>query len=247
MSITRLFDWRVKRPENRRVTMRFSEHRGPTILTVPGLGNSGPLHWQTAWEANRSDTTRVELGLWNAPRRNAWVTKLDQAIRTSRAPVILVAHSLGCLTVGWWAALAGQPWGWPVAGALLVAPPDVSHRELPQLAGEFGPHPKIILPFPTILVASRDDPYAAIERVHDMAKDWGAAFVDAGAAGHINATSGVGAWSEGLALLELLIDLVATEGSTRALADVQSVYDQAVRSGGPSSLSSLSPVPRPRV
>ncbi len=75
----------------------------PTILTVPGLGGSGPSHWQTLWESARPDTVRVELGMWNTPHRNAWVTKLDQAIRQAQAPVILAAHSLGCLAVAWWA------------------------------------------------------------------------------------------------------------------------------------------------
>ncbi len=208
--------------------MILSSPRSTTVLTVPGLGNSGPLHWQTLWEAARAGIARVELGMWNAPRRNVWVSKLDQAVRTARAPVILVAHSLGCMTVAWWAALAGQPWGWPVAGALLVAPPDVGHADLQHVAGEFGPHPKTILPFPAIVVASRNDPYAPIERAYDMAKDWGAGFVDAGTIGHINATSGVGAWHEAMALLDRLVDIAESDGSTRALAGVQRIYDGAI-------------------
>ncbi len=41
--------------------------------------------------------------MWNTPHRNAWVIKLDQAIRSAQAPVILAAHGLGCLAVAWWA------------------------------------------------------------------------------------------------------------------------------------------------
>ncbi|MFX7870436.1 alpha/beta hydrolase, partial [Acinetobacter baumannii] len=48
----------------------------PVVLTVPGLGGSGPSHWQTLWEEARLDTKRVELGMWHTPHRNAWVTKL---------------------------------------------------------------------------------------------------------------------------------------------------------------------------
>ncbi len=62
----------------------------PTVLTMPGLNGSGPAHWQTLWERMRPDTARIELGMWNTPHRNAWVTKLDQAIAAARAPVILV-------------------------------------------------------------------------------------------------------------------------------------------------------------
>jgi uncharacterized protein len=179
--------------------------RRPLILTVPGLNNSGPAHWQSLWEASRDDCARAELGHWAAPRRNAWVTRLDQAIRTSEAPVILAAHSLGCLAVAWWAELAGQPWGWPVAGALLVAPPDVNGIEFCEELHCFAPSPRTMLPFPSILVASEDDPYCPIQRAFDLARDWGSHFVNIGPAGHINAASGVGWWQEGEELLERLI------------------------------------------
>ena len=113
----------------------------PTILTVPGLGGSGPSHWQSLWEDARPDTVRVELGMWNTPHRNAWVTKLDQAIRAAQAPVVLAAHSLGCLAVAWWAELTRQPYGWPVAGALLVAPADVDRADVLAELATFGPTP----------------------------------------------------------------------------------------------------------
>ncbi len=198
---------------------QHSSH-APTILTVPGLGNSGPSHWQTLWEQARDDTVRVDLGLWDAPHRNSWVTKLDQAVRTAQAPVVLVAHSLGCLAVAWWAALSPQPYGWPVAGALLVAPADVDrHDGPPELAG-FAPAPAQLLPFPSILVASRDDPWIRYERAAALAGAWGSHLVDAGSAGHINAASGVGDWAEGQALLAELIDdagLAHTPNEGRAL------------------------------
>ena len=113
----------------------------PTILTVPGLGGSGPSHWQSLWESARPDTVRVELGMWNTPHRNAWVTKLDQAISAAQAPVILAAHSLGCLAVAWWAELTRQPYGWPVAGALLVAPADVDRPDAQDDLKAFRPSP----------------------------------------------------------------------------------------------------------
>ena len=177
----------------------------PTILTVPGLGGSGPSHWQTLWEQSRPDTSRVELGMWNTPHRNSWVTKLDQAIRQAQAPVVLVAHSLGCLAVAWWAELSGQPFGWPVVGALLVAPADVDRPGArAELAG-FRPTPSKPLPFPSIVVASSDDPWVDIDRAHSLAVGWGSHFVNAGAQGHLNAASGIGWWSEGQELLERVI------------------------------------------
>ena len=112
----------------------------PTVVTVPGLGGSGPSHWQSLWESSRVDTIRAELGMWHTPHRNSWVNRLDEAIRHAHAPVILVAHSLGCQAVAWWAQLSPQPYGWPVAGALLVAPADVDRRDAPvELVGEVEP------------------------------------------------------------------------------------------------------------
>jgi predicted alpha/beta hydrolase family esterase len=198
--------------------------RPPLILTVPGLNGSGAAHWQTLWEKTRGDCIRADLGMWSAPRRNAWVTRLDQAIRTSQSPVILVAHSLGCLAVAWWAELAGQPWGWPVAGALLVAPPDVDRADSAPELRSFGPSPRTMLPFPSIVVASEDDAYGSIQRSFDMARDWGSHFINIGPAGHINAASGVGYWSEGQLLLERLIG--TAEGPVAhggGLGDVQAM------------------------
>jgi predicted alpha/beta hydrolase family esterase len=60
------------------------------------------------------------------------------------------------------------------------------------------------LPFPAIAVISSDDPFCAPERARAMAADWGAETVDAGPRGHRNAASGLGAWPEGLALLQRL-------------------------------------------
>jgi predicted alpha/beta hydrolase family esterase len=100
----------------------------PVILTVPGLCNSGPGHWQTLWEARLPRCRRVDLGLWDDPHRNTWVNKLNLAIQRAEGPVVLAAHSLGCLVVAWWAEyeqLGGPVEGGKVIGALLVAPPDV--------------------------------------------------------------------------------------------------------------------------
>lgn len=196
----------------------------PVVLTVPGLGGSGPSHWQTLWEQSRPDTHRVELGMWDTPHRNAWVTKLDQAIRQAQAPVVLAAHSLGCLAVAWWAELAGQPFGWPVAGALLVAPADVNRPDAKPELKAFGPAPNKPLPFPSILVASSDDPWIALPQAQSLAAGWGSLFVDAGPQGHLNAASGIGWWEEGQALLDRVLDAASDRGgATRTAADARSL------------------------
>lgn len=191
------------------------DDRAPIVLTVPGLGGSGPLHWQTLWEARRADTSRVELGLWDAPHRNTWVTKLDQAIRGAQAPVVLAAHSLGCILVAWWAELSGQPFGSPVAGALLVAPADVDRARPADSLRAFAPTPRKPLPFPSIVVASTDDPWAGIDQSRSLANSWGSHFVNAGDRGHLNANSGLGHWEEGQTLLERVIDGAPTRPEPR--------------------------------
>jgi predicted alpha/beta hydrolase family esterase len=196
----------------------------PTVLTVPGLGGSGPSHWQTLWEQARPDTVRVELGMWNTPHRNAWVTRLDEAIRRAEAPVVLAAHSLGCLAVAWWAQLSPQPYGWPVAGALLVAPADADRTAAQAELKAFAPTPRVSLPFPSIVVASSDDPWVSIERAHSMAADWGSLFVDAGPQGHLNAASGIGWWREGQALLDrVLLASCDRGGRARAPGDARAI------------------------
>lgn len=200
------------------------DDHSPIILTVPGLGGSGPSHWQTLWEQSRPDTHRVELGMWDSPHRNTWVTKLDQAIRNAQAPVVLAAHSLGCLAVAWWAELSGQPFGWPVAGALLVAPADVDRESVrPELAA-FQPTPSRPLPFPSIVVASSDDPWIAPEKARALASGWGSFFVDAGPQGHLNAASGIGWWEEGQALLDKVLDAASDRtGRVRSANDARTL------------------------
>lgn len=178
----------------------------PMILTVPGLGGSGEGHWQTRWEDRYPWFSRVDLGLWDNPDRNLWVERLDAAIRRATGPVILVAHSLGCQLVAWWAALSSPSYRQPVAGALLVAPADPDHGLACNRISRFGPPPLHPMPFPTVLVASRNDPYASFDRSALFAKSWGSHLVDAGDAGHINAESGLGDWPLGLSLVDRLSD-----------------------------------------
>src|SRR3546814_5933224 len=81
--------------------------------------------------------------------------------------------------------------------ALLVAPPDLTRQSMPAPLDGFGSAPGKPLPFPSILVASEDDPFASIDRSRSMARDWQCRFEDVGECGHINADSKIGHWHEG--------------------------------------------------
>ncbi|WP_375465751.1 RBBP9/YdeN family alpha/beta hydrolase [uncultured Methylobacterium sp.] len=166
------------------------------ILIVPGLGGSGEGHWQTRW-ADRLATARVvEQDDWHAPEPAAWRARVCEAVSASARPVILIAHSLG--VVACVEAVPDFPEG-RVRGALFVALPDVEEASnLPESVRAFAPLPRVPLPFPALLVASRTDPHCAYARAEDFSHAWGAAFVDAGESGHLNVASGHGPWPEGL-------------------------------------------------
>lgn len=188
------------------------------LLIIPGIDGSGARHWQSEWERELEDCHRVELGCWDEPIRNVWISRIDQAVHNAHGDVVLVAHSLGCQTVAWWARLLGASGVSSVRAALLVAPPDVDLQDVDPRLDRFAPNPEVAFPFPALVVASRDDPYATIARSREIAGQWGAAFVDAGELGHINADSGVRNWPEGQSLVELLVSGVRDREQISRLA-----------------------------
>ena len=169
----------------------------PPVLIVPGYGDSGPEHWQSLWEAAHPDFRRVAQRDWLYPVRAEWVATLEGAIRAAGVPVMLVAHSLGCLAV----AHCARARDLPVHAALLVAPPDVERPDFPPVTEGFAPIPRALLPFPSILVASRNDSFTDFARSAELAKAWGSRLVDAGDGGHLNGDSGFGPFPLGEALL----------------------------------------------
>jgi len=166
------------------------------ILIVPGYKNSGPDHWQSRWQAKLSTARRVEQDSWEKPVRDEWVRRIAEAVDEADKPAVIVAHSLGAA-----AAIQAIPELAKnrVVGALLVAPPDVANPKIrPKHLMTFGPYSTDPLPFPAIVIASRNDPYCSYDVADDIAASWGAAFMDAGQSGHINAEAGFGPWPEGL-------------------------------------------------
>jgi predicted alpha/beta hydrolase family esterase len=166
------------------------------LLIVPGLGNSGPDHWQSRWQERLSTARRIEQTNWDSAGLGEWTERIIEAVAKSARPVVLIGHSLGVPAI---AHAAGSFESGKVRGAFLVAPP--SEEKLREVAGvdpAFAPFPRGPLSFPALLVASRNDHYANYRASEDLALDWGANLVDAGEAGHINADSGHGPWPEGL-------------------------------------------------
>ena len=173
----------------------------PTIVIVPGLGDSGPEHWQSLWTA-KFGAARVRQDDPERPTPETWSARLQEVIDATPGDLVLIGHSCGVLTIVHWARLYGGHDR--VRGALLVSPTDPEQADMAQLAPAvcaLAPLPLSPLPFPALVVASENDPYVAAGRAEAFAAAWDAEYVSAGEVGHINVASGHGPWPDGEILL----------------------------------------------
>ncbi len=168
------------------------------ILIVPGWRDSGPGHWQSLWAERYARTVRVQQDNWLTPARAAWVNTISRTIEAQPGPVVVVAHSLGCIAVTHLPPEVASR----IQGALLVAPADPERR---AVLADFAPAPCQKLPYRSILVASSNDPFCPIRLSGAYARNWGSEFVRVPDAGHINVDSGHGEWPLGVALLQSLM------------------------------------------
>ena len=179
-------------------------------LTALWLLLRGALHLLGGWWTIRTTfgrSTQAErqarVQRWAREFLRLWRIELRvHGQPPAHGPVLLVAHSLGCILTAWWAAHTRH--AAKVRGALLVAPGDVERPDLAAQIHGWAPIARQPLPFPALLVGSRNDPYCSFERAEALAQAWGARFVDYGERGHINAESGLGDWAEGHGWLQQL-------------------------------------------
>lgn len=173
----------------------------PTVLVVPGLRDPVEQHWQTLLEAKRRAAGRPVASVPPMGRSDldcaAKVAAIEAAAQAVDGPIVVVAHSGGCIMVAHWARTTKRA----VLGALLAAPPEFDrpmpdgYPTLEQLrAGGWLPVPRDRLPFPSIVGASRNDPLASFDGVAELARAWGSRLVDLGIVGHLNPASGYGDW-----------------------------------------------------
>jgi predicted alpha/beta hydrolase family esterase len=167
------------------------------FIILPGIGGSGMTHWQTLWEERQQSMRRFLPTDWDHPTLGDWMAALERAIADASEPPLLVAHSLACLLVAHWSRHSSRK----VAGAFLVTVPDPEGGIFPHEAQEFRNVPREKFDFPSLVVASSDDPYASLDYCRKRAEEWGSVLIDAGPLGHINGQSGIGNWESGFALL----------------------------------------------
>lgn len=173
----------------------------PTVLIVPGLRDAVAQHWQTLLETQLRQAGRPVASVPPMGRDDldcaAKVAAIERVAQSVAGPIVMVAHSGGCVMVAHWARQSTRE----VQGALLATPPDFDQpmpEGYPTLealrAGGWLPVPRERLPFRSIVAASRDDPLGRYERVAELAAAWGSELADLGAVGHLNPASGYGEW-----------------------------------------------------
>lgn len=167
------------------------------LIIVPGWRDSGPGHWQSLWAQRLPGAVRVQQDDWITPNRQAWVDSIARTILVQDGPVIVAAHSLGCIATVHLPPEAVAR----IQGALLVAPAD---PERSAVFSDFAPVPFQKLPYRHVLVVSSTDPYCPVRLAGAYARAWGSEFVRLPDVGHINTESGHGEWPLGLALLQSL-------------------------------------------
>ena len=183
----------------------------PTVLVVPGLRDHVAQHWQTLLAARLQDQRRPVRSVTPMGRDNlscaARVEAIEREARAIAGPVVIVAHSGGCIAVAHWARRTRRA----VHAALLATPPDfetpmpASYPSLDALSdGGWLPVPRERLPFRSIVATSRNDPLASCDRALALAAAWGSECVDLGSVGHLNPASGHGEWPGADAIIEVL-------------------------------------------
>lgn len=173
------------------------------MVVVPGLGGSGPEHWESLWHKKYEHAQRLEDVNFDMPEKEECVDGLDKLIQTDTSKeVVLVGHSLGTMMIRHWVRERLARSAVTIRAAMLVAPGDP--KNYPSEIQGFVPIPEDKLPFRSMVVGSSNDTWASIEWTRSIAAKWGAEFVDIGPHGHINTDAGFGEWRHGETLLQRL-------------------------------------------
>ena len=192
---------------------QYKENNMFNIVFVPGYGNSINGHWQELWHKEFKNSYWVEQNDWENPNCDDWVEALNLLIQSLEGPILFVTHSLGGSTVVEWSKKHTAN----ILGVFLVAVPDVQSVNFPEAISGYQTPPLEKLPFPSLVLASTDDPYSTVDRTAYFAKNWGSELTSIGDLGHVNTDSNLGKWSEGQNLLNKFIGSLNISDSKKPL------------------------------
>lgn len=178
-------------------SLRAASSRYDFVL-VPGRFNSGAEHWQSIWEQDLPIWKRLAQRNWADADIHRWTGSLRRLLAQCTRPALLVGHSLGALA----SCVLAIELPAAVGGLMLVAPAEPARFDAEDAV------PECALGVPSVLVASRNDPFMSFARAEHWARVWDSELIDLGEAGHVNVESGFGAWSFGKEVLLRLVERV---------------------------------------
>lgn len=165
------------------------------IVIVPGLHNSDERHWQSLWQARLPNSQRIHVDDWSTPDLTAWKKGILDVLDKLSEPAVLIAHSFGTLA----SAAISAEFPDKITALLLVAPAD------PDKFGITQQLPQDFLPVDAKVIASSDDPWMTETKAAYWALLWGADYLRIKNVGHINSSSHLGLWPEGIQQLHQLV------------------------------------------
>ncbi len=174
------------------------------LLNVPGIGNSGAMHWQSNWELTFPNIKRLSQKNWDSPDKDDWVAELGRLIKQNTdKPIVLITHSLG----GGVAIHANELDKLQnVKGVFMVALPDIERDDFPKDCTGFVPMPKKALTIPGVMISSETDDWCSINVAEKWAEILKVPFINIGDKQHICGASEFETWEEGKRLLVEFLD-----------------------------------------
>ncbi|MDX1808537.1 MAG: alpha/beta hydrolase [Sulfurospirillaceae bacterium] len=165
-------------------------------LILHGWGGSDFPHWQSYLACELAkDYGTVSFPLLidkDNPKKDTWMKQVRDILSDFK-PDIVVCHSLANTL---WFHLCNEEKITPVKKLFLVAPPSLT-TEVEEVSTFFPVSaPQNIYAQEIILITSTNDPYMPNAEANDLAKQLDVKHLVLKDAGHINAESGFGEWSD---------------------------------------------------
>jgi uncharacterized protein len=140
------------------------------LFSTISTGVAPPVRSRALFDLPDRGDTHLDHPVATERERDLWAAGMDQAVLRAEKPVLLIASGVTCLAAAWWARLSPGHYVTRIAGALLFDPLDPAEgRERPALFGA----PPVPLPFPSVVVESRDGSAIPGHPTSALAQGWG--------------------------------------------------------------------------